>query len=211
VRTLSIAPPGLAAGRELRIVAVGTSLTSERNWRFWRACGGHWVRLLRGELQASYGPGAAVENLGHWGADSAWALRRLPQMSRRRRADHAFVEFAINDADERRGISLANSRHNLLAIVQQLRACWPGCGLCMVVTNPVFGRHAADRPRLGEYYDVVREVANEAGTGLLDTAPAWQATLRTRDWRQLLPDGIHPGAEAARLVTLPEVRRALGL
>lgn len=211
MRHVSIAPCGLAAGRDLRIVALGTSLTSEWTWRFWRACGGHWVRLLREELQARYGGGAVVENLGHWGADSAWALRRIPQASGRRWADLAFVEFAINDADQRRGISIADSRHNLLAIVELLRTRWPGCNLYLVVTNPAFGRHAADRPRLVEYYDVVREVANETGTGLLDTAPAWQLALQTRDWRQLLPDGIHPGVEAARLVTLPEVWLALGL
>lgn len=200
-----------ATGYELRIATLGTSLTSEWTWRFWRACGGHWVRLLRSELSERYGTRAPVQNLGHWGADSVWALHHLSKICSRRRADIAFIEFAINDADERRGVSVVDSRNNLLAIVDALRDSWPGCNIYLLVTNPVFGRHAPDRPHLGEYYEIVRQVASQVGAGLIDTEPAWREALASQHWRHLLPDGIHPNAKAACVVTLPQIRLALGL
>ena len=121
------------------------------------------------------------------------------------------VEFAINDAQVRRNISLVDSHRNLAEVLDVLRTSSPGCEVYLLVTNPVFGRHALRRPRLKDYYDVVRRLAREQGVGLIDTAPAWQVALARKSWREWMPDGIHPGEEAARQITLPQVERALGL
>lgn len=197
--------------RPQRIVAFGSSLTAEWNWRVWRHCGGHWVRLLRADLRALYGERASVANLARWGADSAWAASRIVELAGSQAADVAFVEFAINDSDVRRNISLVQSRQNMAYVIKVMRATWHACDIHLLVTNPVFGRHQTSRPRLREYYQSVRELAGEQQVGLIDLAPAWQQALARRDWCELLPDGIHPGVEAAREIILPQVRRALNL
>lgn len=200
---------GAAVVSRSRIATFGTSLTSEWTWRVWRACGGHWVRLLRTELQSRVGESAIVANFGHWGADSTWARHRVTKLGGHLDVDVALVEYAVNDADMRRGISLADSRRNQVCIAEALRARWPRAALFFIVTNPCFGRHAIDRPRLEGYYDVVRDVASEAGAGLIDLVPAWQIALEHRRWQELLPDGIHPGVDAAMDITLPKVLAAL--
>jgi lysophospholipase L1-like esterase len=208
---MSIVIARLHEGRRQRIVAFGTSLTSEWNWRLWRNCGGHWVRMLRERLTTRFDGLAYVTNAARWGADSSWAARRIRRIARSGAIDAVLVEFAINDAEVRRNISLVDFHRNLVEVLDVLRTSSPDCEVYLLVTNPVFGRHARGRPRLQDYYDVVRSLAREQGVGLIDTAPAWQVALTQKSWRAWIPDGIHPGEEGAREITLPQVQRALGL
>lgn len=191
-----------------RIVVYGTSLSAESTW-FWRRTGGSWVRGLRSALGGLDGGEPAVLDRARWGSDSDWGLRRLHSRVLNLAPDLVTLEFAVNDADRRRSISLDRSRRNLERMTDEIASALPGCGVVLLTTNPVFGSYRTERPRLEDYYDACRSVAHERGLPLVDLHARWVDALRDEAARKvLLPDGIHPSAEGCERVVVPAVLEA---
>ena len=191
----------------LRLVTYGTSLTAERVVLPWRRVGGAWVQQLRIWGASTVEIPAVVFNCARWGVTSSWGWRHALRRVARRNPDLVLMEFAINDADHRRGISLAQSRTNLLAIIDTIRRHTRGCRIVLMTTNPCRGRHATYRPELPRYYALYREVAATLGLPLADMEPIWQK-LATNDpdrFRSYLPDGVHPTETACKALIAPVV------
>jgi lysophospholipase L1-like esterase len=143
-----------------------------------------------------------VHNAAGWGRDSAWGLGTVERRVLAHDPHVVLVEFSINDADRRRGISLAVSRRNTEAILDRIRAAAPGCRTLLMTMSPALGRHARVRPDLEAYYDLYRRLARERGLALADHLAAWKA-LDPAALRRSLPDGLHPAPAAACSIILP--------
>lgn len=198
-----------ASTRTSRVVTLGTSLTCERHWRFWKGCGGQWVTLMRDTCTRRDEGRVDVENRARWGCDSAWALRNHRRLLSGMCPDVCVLEFSVNDADLRRGISVDRSGLNLSSLLGILRDTWTSCRTLVLITNPVFGRHAISRPALSAYYARARDVARETGVDIVDTEPVWNRALMRQPWSHWIPDGIHPNLDAARNITYPQVHLGL--
>ena len=188
-------------------VTYGISLTTDRALLPWRRVGGAWVERLR-----QWGAGlpdsrVVVFNRARWGVTTSWGKRHVRRRVCRMKPDLVLVEFAINDADIRRGISPAQSRTNLLAIIDTIRRQYDGCRVVLMTTNPCLGRHAAYRPELGRYYAVYRELAAALDLALADMEPVWQqlAAEDTDRFRSYLIDGKHPTPAACESLIAPVV------
>lgn len=189
------------------IIVYGTSLSAERA-AFWRTASGQWVTALRTWLQARYPQGATLLNASRWGATSTWARANLERRVIDHHPDCVMLEFAINDADERRNVSLGTARQNLDEMVARIRARLPACRVILLTTHHCVGRYAERRPELARYYSLYRECAAELGLGLIDLEPLWARWLNLHPYQleQYLPDGLHPSFLANRELLFPVIR-----
>jgi len=188
-----------------RAVFYGTSLTRS----------GGWVDVLGGEIRA-VNPGFSWVNAAEGGRESRWGRAHLAERVIAERPDLVFLEFAINDAVARFGITVAEARANLEAMLDELRSARPHCLPILQVMNPVIDRpagHEGHRPQLAAHEAMWRAVAQARAVPLVDHAPAWAAVLArgADEFRRFVPDGLHPTPEANRLHLLPALRAALGL
>lgn len=193
-------PPGTGP---FRIVALGTSLTARGDWpdrlaQALSACAGRPVTVGR---VARAGAGS------NWGRDQAAAVLALAP-------DLVLIEFAINDADLRDGVSLARARDNHLALIGALEAGRPGLPLMLMTMNRAEGLRGLMRPRLGAHHAQYRDLAAGQGTGqgvgLIDLAPLWAAALAAGRGAELLPDGLHPTDAGVTEIALPVMEAQIG-
>lgn len=173
------------------IAFMGTSLTAGSPWpdRVAEAlaiCLTHPVRALR---------------FAQGGATSVWGIGQIEAVIA---ADpHIIViEFAINDADLRHGLSLAASAATHHAILTRLKQALPEARIVLMTTNPAFGVRRLLRPRLPAYYALYQRLAVDQDTGLVDLTARW---LAAPDLAQKLTDGIHPTEGAVKSVVVPVV------
>lgn len=204
------APPkfvsALAAGKPQTVVVYGTSLTA----------GGAWVGLLRDALDAKYPGLTTLVNSGGSGQYSAWGTKNLDTHVLAKKPDAVFIEFAVNDAVARFNCPLETARTNLQEMIDRIAAARPECEIFLQVMNPVIGKPPGDRSyrhELESYYAMYRETAAARKLGLIDHGPAWKKVLAEGDeaFRKLVPDGVHPTPEAAKIVLLPTLLAALQL
>lgn len=173
-----------------QIVALGTSLTARAAWPDTLAerlsdCFGHPVEMTR---IAQVGMGSA------WGEDQ---LARLTELA----PDLVIMEFAINDADLLDGVSLARSRAHHGAILSGLSDIRPTPLVLQMTMSPATGLRGLVRPRLAGYYSMVRDLAEDADTGLADLYPRWKAAPKAI---RIAPDGLHPtDAQTAEILLDP--------
>ena len=199
VQDLPIAP--WADGKTPRhVVAFGTSLTA----------GNGWPDRLGDALATCFGHPVVVDRVALPNAGSDWGLGAVPRVVALS-PDVVVVEFAINDADLRDGVSLAQSRLQHIALFDVLAHELPDARIVAMTMSPAFGPRGWIRLRLGRYYAQVVEVAHIKRIALFDFYPRWRAI----DTRSLLPDGLHPtNAATQRImgkVMLQSVSRAAGL
>ena len=178
------------------IAFMGTSLTAGSPWpdRVAEAlakCVIHPVRPLR---------------FAQGGATSVWGGLQIEAVIAAA-PDIIMMEFAINDADLRRGLSLTESGDNHHAILTRLQQGLPGVRIVLMTTNPALGVRRLLRPRLPAYYALYHRLAAEHNTGLIDLTPRWLAKPHLA---QELTDGIHPTDIAALSVVVPVVTAYLG-
>ena len=173
------------------IAFLGTSLTAGSPWpdRVAEAlaiCLAHPVRALR---------------FAQGGATSVWGVGQIEAVIA---VDPYIIviEFAINDADLRHGLSLAASASTHQAILTRLRQALPEARIVLMTTNPALGVRRLLRPRLPAYYGLYRQLADDHDTGLVDLTPRW---LALPDLAQKLTDGLHPTDGAAVSVVVPVV------
>lgn len=193
----------LKSGRTQHIITYGTSLTDA----------GDWVNQLRSTLALRFPGLVGVTNSGASGMASNWGVANLDERVVARNPDAVFIEFAINDAYKPYRISAAQSRKNLETMIDRILARHAQCQVIPMTMNPPINEHLDIRPAIEEYYAVYRDVARERKLLLVDHHVAWKAILDQGidTFAPLVPDGIHPGAEGGRMVTVPNILRALNL
>jgi alpha-L-rhamnosidase len=199
-----------AASSPKTLVVYGTSLSAERTL-FWRRVSGQWVGLLR-RWAGEQWPGCyRIVNASRWGATSLWAEVHLGRRVLQRNPVCVILEFAINDADVRRSISLAAARAHLQAITTALQQRLPDCRVVILLTNPCYGRYAEARPDLADYYAVYREYAVANGIAVIDLYTAWKNWIAANpdSLTLYLPDGLHPAAVASGELIFPQVKKRL--
>jgi acyl-CoA thioesterase-1 len=183
---------GSAMADPIRVVAFGTSLTARQEWQ------AEVVTRLDDSC-------AAIEiiTVAKGGMNSDWAVDMLPQVVAERPA-LVLIEFAVNDASLLHGLSSQQSRTNTETIVDTLANA--GARPLLMTMNPARGLNGLSRPWLADAYQLYRDIAGERGVTLIDLAPLWEAR---GDLDALIPDGVHPTADAARDVIAPTVAEAL--
>lgn len=181
----------LHSGTPVTIAFMGTSLTAGSPWpdgvaEALAACVMHPVRALR---------------FAQAGATSAWGVTQIGAVIAAA-PDSVVVEFAINDADLRRGLSLAASADNHRAILTGLKQGLPEVRIVLMTTNPAIGLRRLLRPRLPAYYALYHRLAADHNAGLIDLTPRW---LAVPNMAQKLTDGLHPTDAATLSVVVPVV------
>lgn len=140
--------------------------------------------------------------------------------------DTVIIEFSMNDAstnytsadvDGNPPITLARSRSNLESMISSIKAQNPFAEVILMTMNIAWdspngsGISASVRPHLLDYYQVYRDVAAEQNLLLVDNYSAWKAIndASPTTYRSYVPDGVHPTASAATLVTFGNLKTAL--
>jgi acyl-CoA thioesterase-1 len=147
-----------------------------------------WVRLLQRRLADDQYPHTIV-NASVSGDTTANALNRLPQAMTRHQPAIVVLELGGNDG--LRGLSLAEMKRNLAAMIEIARQQDAEVLLIGVQLPPNYG------PRYTEAFQAVyHDLAQEYGLSLL---PSLVDGVGTRtDLMQA--DGIHPNSEAQPLI-----------
>ncbi len=147
---------------------------------------------------------------------SRWGLENLEGRVLAHAPDVVFIEFSVNDACARFGITMEEARSNLESMLDRIRARHPDCKVILQVMNPVLDRplgHTGHRPHLDHYQQGYRQIGRERGLLVIDHMPAWSSLLE-RDlnaFRTWVPDGLHPQAEGYAQLVTPEILRRLGV
>lgn len=206
-RNLAVAPVAdrLSNGENLKIVVYGTSLSAK----------GAWVNQVQEDLQTRFPGTCELINSSECGKNSDWGLANLDKRVLRLEPDVVVFEFAINDAVARFHCPVERAESNLRKMVDQVLEQNPRTQILVQTTNPVFDRPASNsgyRPRLPDYYQMVRKVARERRLILVDQEQTWNAVLSQgkRQFRRLVPDGLHPNKQGDIEVVTPVVLAAFG-
>ncbi|WP_221439703.1 arylesterase [Roseateles oligotrophus] len=175
--------PGLARANSAKILVLGDSLSAE----YGLARGTGWVALLTQRLQeqkSSY----TVQNASISGDTTAGGRARLPALLKQHQPAIVIIELGGNDA--LRGLALASTRENLLAMTRAAKAAGAKVLLAGMQLPPNYG---ASYGR--EFAALFGEVAKAEKTALL---PFLLSGIADRpdalDWFQ--SDRIHPLAKA---------------
>lgn len=174
------------------------------------------MQQLTDALCARFPGLVTVFNGAESGMHSRWGVENLETRVLAHAPDVVFIEFSVNDACARFGITVAEARSNLENMIDRIQAAHPECEVILQVMNPVLDRpagHDGHRPELTAYQQNYRQVGAERGMLVIDHMPAWTALLNRDEavFRGWVPDGLHPQAEGyARLVT-PEILARLGV
>lgn len=172
-----------------RIVVLGTSLSASSDW----------PARVQARLETCLGHPLELTVIAKPGAHSGWGLDQIDRAVAAR-PDLTLIEFSINDADLKDGLSLARSAAHHRTILSRLDSAAPQSRRLLITMSPVRGWQRLFRPRLAAYYALYPEIGAETGAGVLDLYPRWLAAPLTRD---RLPDGLHP-TNAAVDAVLPD-------
>jgi lysophospholipase L1-like esterase len=182
-----------------RIVTFGTSLTARYDW----------PEILTDRLAVCLDRSADVTIMAGAGQTSDWGLAQIGQVIAAR-PNVVIIEFTVNDADIRQGVSPAQSQANHVRIIDALKAARPDIRILLIGTNPVFGLRGMLRIRMQAYLDSYVALAEaDPQVGLLDLASPWRDHIDRNGQRASLPDGLHPDMASARLVIIPPVSAAV--
>ena len=183
----------------LRILILGTSLTSR----------GSWPEEVEARLGACAAAPVVVTRLARAGATSSWGLRALNDYFNHvgsKKPDVLIVEFSGNDASLYHGFPLYVSQKNHLNILDLARN--KGVDVFLATMSPAWGINALERPGQGRYHALYRKLAAQEHVGLIDTVPTW-ADLPLVERSAFVPDGLHPSEDAMRAIAVPAFVEAL--
>ncbi len=130
-----LAAPARAASGQ-RILVVGDSLSAE----YGLARGTGWVALLQKQL-ATEKPGVQVINASISGDTTSGGRARLPALIQRHQPSHVVIELGGNDA--LRGLPMAMTQGNLLAMTQQAQSAGAQVLLLGMQMPPNYGPEMA--------------------------------------------------------------------
>ncbi len=176
--------------RPLHIVLFGTSLTHDEVW----------THELKVRLESRLDRGVRLDVLAKPGAGSTWAVQQVDRVVALK-PDWVLVEFAINDADIRDGLSLTDARAMHESLLRQLRENLPNAETVLMTMSPAQGLRGMLRPRLGAHYRQYRDLADQFDIGLVDLYSRWLALPRAS--RGLQQDGLHPDPQVAASLIVP--------
>jgi lysophospholipase L1-like esterase len=193
----------LQAGKRQTVVVYGTSLTAA----------GDWVNQLQQALNAGYPGLATVVNSGKSSMWSKWGVDNLDARVIAKKPDTVLIEFAINDACLAHATSVAAARSNLTNMIDRILASKPDTEIVLMTMNPPVGVNLERRPKIKDYYQMYREVAQERKLLLVDHAANWEPILEKDKalFTRYVPDGIHPNREGCAKVITPALLKALGI
>ena len=193
----------LDSGKKQTVVAYGTSLTAFDGW----------VKQLRTILNNRYPGQVKVINSAMGGMWSKWGVDNLDWLVIDKKPDTVFIEFAINDSYTLYGTSVQDARINLENMIDRILKSNANCEIILMVMNPPVGAHFMLRPKIKDFYQMYRDVAREENLQLIDHYPNWEKILNESPelFKKYVPDGIHPTAQGSRMVTTPEIVRAIGI
>jgi lysophospholipase L1-like esterase len=193
----------LAAGRPLKVVCLGDSVTG-----IYYHTGGRraYPEMLPFAVRKVF-PGAevVVVNAGISGNSTDDALKRLDRDVLAHRPHLVTVMFGLNDMVR---VPLDKFRANLATIVRKCRAA--GAEVLLCTPNSVLESPGRPSKKLLEYCEALRATARQEKVPVCDCYAAYDA-VRTRDypsWRLLLSDEIHPNMDGHKL-TAEEICRSL--
>jgi acyl-CoA thioesterase I len=172
-----------AAASAPTVLVVGDSLSAE----YGLARGTGWVALLEQQL-ARAKPAARVVNASISGDTTSGGRSRLPALLARHQPSHVVIELGGNDA--LRGLPLAMTRDNLVAMVRAARAAGAKVMLVGMQLPPNYGaRYGQD------FAALFGTVAQAEGAALVPFLLAGVADAPNAD-QLFQPDRIHPAAAA---------------
>lgn len=185
-----------------RIAFIGTSLTAQTGW----------PGAAAARLEACLGRPVTAQIFAKGGATSGWGVSQAEEVGSGS-FDLILVEFAVNDADLRRGVSLSQSLDNHETLIAALQDAQAGGVIAMLRLNRALGARALLRPRLGAYERQLAQLFASRAEGVIDLRPDWAAAIAaaksdaTLD--KVLPDGLHPTEAAALQINTPGLADAL--
>ncbi|WDE97201.1 GDSL-type esterase/lipase family protein [Lentisphaera profundi] len=193
----------LKAGEKQTIVTFGTSLTAV----------GAWVGQLQVVLNQQFPGQAKVVNGAQGGANSSWGKGALDKKVLAHKPDTVFIEFAINDAVERRKVSVEKAQENLEDMIRRILKQNPQCEIILMTMNVPVGHTGVQRPKIADYYQMYRDEAKRHGFKLIDHNASWKKVLEESPelYIQYMPDCIHPLYDGALKVITPKMIQSLGL
>lgn len=187
-----ILPDPVAGTRPVTWVALGSSLSA-----------GPWPAAAASRINRCTGRQVNAVQMAGPGQGSDWGLAQIPRVIAAK-PEIVTLEFTINDADLRRGITRAESRSNHLAMIEALQTALPGVRIVLLRLGRAHGLRAGLRPMQGAYDAALVRMAARSGVGIIDLRTAWRdAPSEDR------PDGLHPTREADLARTAPAAARAL--
>ena len=177
---------------DLRVTFLGTSLTAALP-----------TAALEQQIATCTGLDTTITAIAKGGAPSTWGVTQLDRVIASA-PDIVFVEFTINDADLRRRISLEGSARAHRTLLDAVQTALPETKIMLLRLNRAFGLRAALRPRQARYDALLPDLAANTPAGYLDLRALWSA-----QGPSVLPDGIHPTAQAIEDITLPTLANAI--
>lgn len=195
----ALAAPGIAAAPPV-ILVVGDSLSAE----YGIARGTGWVALLQQRLDKQ-GRGARVVNASISGDTTAGGRSRLQTLLQLHKPSHVVIELGGNDA--LRGLPIASTRDNLMAMVRSAQGSGARVLLLGMQVPPNYGKAYTDA-----FAGVFTEVAQATKAAVVPFLLKGVADGPKAD-ELFQPDRIHP-REAAHPLMLdnvwPELLRLMG-
>jgi len=170
-----------------RILVVGDSLSAE----YGLARGSGWVALLEQRLQREK-IAATVINASISGDTTSGGRTRLPALLAQHKPTHVIVELGGNDA--LRGLPLAMTRDNLLAMLEAARATGARLLLLGMQLPPNYGRSYTQ-----DFAALYAEVAKAENAALVPFMLAGVADSPKAD-ALFQADRIHPNADAHPII-----------
>jgi acyl-CoA thioesterase-1 len=129
--------------------------------------------------------------------------------------DAIFIEFTMNDAVARFGISEQMSKDNLQTMINRINT-WAAeehksVDIVIQTMNNEGGGATGARPNLPSYNQGYRDAAKSNDLLLIDNYPKWENLLSTdlSLWRTYVPDGVHPTELGTTAIIMPTVKQAL--
>lgn len=173
----------IAQAGERKVLVVGDSLSAE----YGLPRGSGWVALLEQRVGREKLP-ARIVNASISGDTTAGGRARLPTLLKSHSPDIVVIELGGNDA--LRGLPLASTRDNLVAMVRAAKAGGARVVLVGMQVPPNYGRKYGD-----DFSALFAEVARQEGTALVPFLLEGVANVPDAD-AQFQPDRIHPKAQA---------------
>jgi acyl-CoA thioesterase I len=180
------------ATRPQRILIVGDSLSAE----YGLTRGAGWVELLKQSLNGMH-PSVEITNASISGDTTSGGLSRFPALLARLEPDIVVIELGANDA--LRGLPLAMTKNNLLAMIRQAKNRNIKVLLAGMQIPPNYGREYSTAFR-----KIFDDLSEEEQTGLI---PFFLEGIADQP-EMFQADTIHPN-EQAQPILMENVRRAL--